>query len=224
MKTMATLSVLSVIVLSGCTSSVHPILTNADFTKDVNLSGTWRQHSQPDTHRNPAPFVIEADGYNRNASYDVVAAGQEFTLQIGRIGDGRYMQFIRSDLMPEKANPFLASLPVYGFARFERKGEELRVYPINDRIIRKLLKNADLPYRNYAPGDMREWCILTAQTSELQTLIRESGKEMFSNSPLVFRRVPPSSDKENEQSHSSKSMVGPVSSGRPIPPTSNESP
>ena len=146
MKTSAILLALAIVALYGCTYSVHPILTDADLTQDVDLSGTWQQQLPSDSNPERKPLVIECDGYHNNTSYDAVRLQEEFTLQIGKVGDGRYLQFIRSDFGTTKDGA-LACLPVYGFARFELKGEELHVFPVNEGNIIKLLKKK-LPQRN----------------------------------------------------------------------------
>jgi hypothetical protein len=189
-------------LLPGCTYSVYPILTDADLTKDLDLSGTWRQDTPPgkDDDKKTAgySFEVAADDTSR---YFVLPEGMdaedELDLRIGKIGDRRFLQFIRSNFPVENGGP-LSGLPVYGFARFETRGDELRVFSIDHRQVRKLLLKNDIPFRVYDQGRMYPWIVLTAQTAELQSLIRDSGGKLFRKSPVTFRRIPSPPEVRNE--------------------------
>ena len=178
----------------GCTLSVHPVLKKADLSQDVDLSGTWKQRQPSSTDPKWQPMVITCQGYDDHSVYDAVyqKGGQEFELQLGKIDSKRYLQFVRSDLTLEKEHPVLSRVPVYGFARFEVKTKnELYVYPlIFDRDVRKVLQREKMPYLDYKPSDMLEWCVITASTAQIQELIRKKGDELFENKPVIFDRVP----------------------------------
>ena len=205
-------------VLPGCTYSVYPILTDADLTKDLDLSGTWRQDTSPGKGGDKKTAVISFEDYSDNTSYYVVSEGSAYELDlcIGKIGDRRLLQFIRSDFSDENGGP-LAGLPVYGFARFETRGDELRVFFIDDQQVRKLLRKKDIPFRVYDQDPMYQWVVLTAQTAELQSLIRESGDELFRKSPITFRRIPSPKNNRNEPAHAPEPADGPVSNAKSSP-------
>ena len=184
--------VVCAIATSGCTFSVHPILTKDDLTKDVDLSGTWERVVPPDAKSSLQPVVVSLDGYDENTSYDAEykQTAQEFELEVGKIGEQRYLQFTRFDLSLQDDAPLLARLPVYGLARFEVQGDELHVFAVDDQAVRKLLKKNDIAFRDYHPTDMLEWCVISEDTTALQKLIREHGDDLFVTQPTVFRRVP----------------------------------
>lgn len=216
-----TLIVVLAIALSGCTFSVHPILKERDLTKDVDLSGTWKQQVPPDAKPEFTPIEVSLEGYDDNSLYDAEYknTAQEFDVRIGRIGDRRVVQFIRSDLLLRNESPVLARLPVYGFARFEMKDKELHLFPVHDQGVRKLLQRNDVAFRNYHPSDMLEWCIISDRTSVLQKLIHDHGDDLFKKTPAVFRRVKKQHDAGNQQSHVAEPAASPISDGESSPPT-----
>ncbi len=182
-----------VAALSGCAFSVQPILTKDDLTRDLDLSGIWTQQPPPDAKPDFEPIKISLEGYDENTSYDAIYqnAKQEFDLRVGKIGEQRYLQFIRTDLLLGDDAPVLAKLPVYGFARFELKGDELHVFPTHTQglqKVHKLLQKHDVAFRDYRSTDMLYWCIITDRTSVLQKLVRDHGDELFQEQPYVFRR------------------------------------
>jgi len=179
------------LALSGCTFSIHPVLTKDDLTKDVDLSGEWERVPPASDTSNSEPYVVVLAGFDSNSAYDAEwkYVAQEFDVRVGKIGDQRILQFIRSDLLLKDDAPVLAKLPVYGFARFELQGNELRVFPVDDRGVRKLLGRQDIAFRDYKPTDMLEWCVISERTSRLQQLIREHGDALFHKEPQRFRRT-----------------------------------
>jgi hypothetical protein len=180
-------------VLSGCTFSIHPVLTKDDLTKDVDLSGQWERVPPPSDKSNSDPYVVVLEGFDSNTAYDAVLKNfdQEFEVRVGKIGDQRILQLVRSDLLLKDDAPVLAKLPVYGFARFELKGDELRVFPVDDQGVRSLLGRQDIAFRDYKPSDMLEWCVISERTSRLQKLIREHCDALFRKEPQQFRRTTP---------------------------------
>lgn len=178
-------------MLSGCTFSVHPILNKQDLTTDVDLTGTWKQQLPADAKPRSSPAVVTLEGFDNNTSYDATYTNhaQDYEVQVGKIGEQRYLQGMRLDLSLKNDSPVLARVPVYSFAKFEIEGDELRIYVVNDRQVRALLKNNDIAFRDYKPSDMLEWCIITERTSRIQDVIREQGDELFQKQPTVFHRV-----------------------------------
>jgi hypothetical protein len=192
MKCLLPLVVL-LIAAPGCTLSVHPVLNDSNLSKDVDLSGTWEQRPPPKNDPKWKPIIVSCSGYKQNSMYDAVYENtqQEFDLRIGRVGDERILQFIRTDLSLKNDSPVLARLPLFCFAKFKvKENGELHVFPlIHDRDVRKLLDKEKIPYRDYEPSNTLEWCIITATTSQLQEFIRKSGDELFQKEPLIFDRV-----------------------------------
>lgn len=181
---------LFVAVASGCTFSVHPILNADDLTTDVDLSGTWRQVDDDGNGDEDQPEHLTLQGFANNSSYDFTSdrMPQEFVLEVGKLGEQRYLQFTRSDLSLADDSPILSGVPVFGFARFELEGDELRVYPIRDQAVGDLLTKHAIPFRIFAPSDMTKWCIITAHTNTLQQFVREHGDQLFAEQPTVLRR------------------------------------
>ena len=184
------LLVLIVAAASGCTFSVHPILNTDDLTTDIDLTGTWKHavaegETEPD---DPEKWTLQ--GFANNSSYDATGnhSPQEFIVDVGRLGEQRYLQFTRSDRSLSDDSPILSGVPVYGFARFELEGDELRVYPIRDQTVGDLLTKHAVPFRIFAPSDMGRWCIITAETRVLQQLIGEQSDLLFATEPTVLRR------------------------------------
>lgn len=180
-----------VALLTGCTFSVHPVLTLENLTSDVNLTGTWERQAPPRQGVPAREIVMSFDGFDNNSSYDAVLKenSQEFEVQVGKIGDERVLQIIRTDLSLKNEAPILARVPVYGFAKFAVKNDVLHVFPVKDQGVRGLLKSNGIAFLNYEPSDMLSWCIITDPTSKVQTLIREHGDQLFLRQPIVFHRV-----------------------------------
>ena len=171
----------------GCTFSVHPILTEADLTTDIDLTGKWELLPPPESKETPRTLVSLA-GYSKNSSYDATVDGkqQRYDLRIGRFGDHRYIQMIQAEA---PFNDGLPIVPVYCFGRFDVVGDELRVFFAVDERVRAILKQKRLPYRELEGTTPMKWLVLTSATAELQALVRDSGDEIFNKTPLVYRRV-----------------------------------
>ena len=66
------------------------------------------------------------------SDYDVVWNGKDFHGQIGKIGDGYYLQLQRTELKPEIA-PLLHAVPVYAIARVNLADDNtLEVFAIDE--------------------------------------------------------------------------------------------
>lgn len=181
------------VMASGCTYSINPILTDADFTTDVDLSGTWESVHKDGKHK---PSTHSITKYFDESLYETTYQGKEFMIEVGKIGDSRYLQFRRADSPPE-APPLLTSLPVYGFAKFEIEGDTLTVYRINDNAAVQLFKEKKIPFIEHEPSDMVRFYVLTQNTPAVQSMLKENEERLFEKY-ATFRRTEVGRDGSND--------------------------
>lgn len=72
---------LSTLLLSGCTYSVHPILLESDRTTDVDLSGTWDQ-TMKDPKKN-GWYTLSAESLSDGSRYSVKFREKDSVAEIG---------------------------------------------------------------------------------------------------------------------------------------------
>ena len=197
-----------ILVLPGCTYSVHPLLTERDLTEDVDLTGKWElqlptpnpktvpnaARSKPEPQR--IPLTLEK--YDKS-TYDFYlseqfakASGDDnwpeaWTLQIGKIGDQTYGQLIPRDHPPQ--HPLFSGIPVYYLGRMELSDncKEVRFYPMLDNESAVLAKREKLPHITYEPSDFVQLTVFTGSSSDLQKMVTSHGKQLFSPRPVVLR-------------------------------------
>ena len=215
MKSLALMTVCSAcIVTSGCTYCLQPVLTDADLTTDVDLSGTWAPVKGNPKRREA--YTFSAAAYSGNSIYEATFQGKEFLLEVGKIGDSRYLQFKRADSAPE-APPLLTSLPVYGFAKFEIEGDTLTAHPINDNAALQLFKDEKIPFVEHEPIDMVRFYVLTQDTAALQTLVKKNDKTLFEEKPIKFHRVKVGQDSEKPDTAGPTAQAGNEDGSAPSP-------
>jgi len=168
----------------GCTYSIHPVLTDADFTTEVDLSGTWTAVTKVPEQRKAYTFSVAEHG--DTSIYEATWRGKEFLLEVGKIGDSRYLQFKRADSPPE-APPLLTSLPVYGFAKFKIEGDTLTAYRFNDNAVVRLFKEKKIPFIEHGPSAMVRFYVLTQDTTALQTMLKENEERLFEEFAIFER-------------------------------------
>ena len=188
--------VLSVLLSTGCTYSVHPILRDSDLTADLDLSGTWELTAQELDRYDLHSFSMQSvdGGANYRGSLD---DGKEFAARIGKLGGQRYFEFSIVEHHAEQP-ALLSSVPVYGIARIETVGDTLRFFPIGYFRAIPIFDKHNIPYRLIERGAAH--CVLTADTATLQKLLTDHSDELFSESAITFARKPadPSSTNATE--------------------------
>jgi hypothetical protein len=173
---------------------VHPILRESDLKNDFDLSGEWElQVKDPKQDESPK---LTVEGFSKGAASqcDISWADKDFVAQIGKIGDDYYVQVQKLELTPE-APPLLTALPVYAIAKIKFTDDKLEVFKIDETRAVPFMKKSKVSFIRYEPGP--EFFVLTEATRSLQDLIRESGGELFSKTPMTFIRT----GKPNEQRH-----------------------
>lgn len=197
-----------VAVLTGCTYSVHPLITERDLIKDVDLSGQWELEWPTPPTAGVQPFQSEAKKHRiplRLQKYDEstydVDLGDEYvetsgrddwpdgwTLQIGKIGDQTYGQLIPRDL---PSDPLLFSgIPVYYLLKLDLsdKDSEVRFSAMLDDDTAVIAKKEKLPHITYEPSGFVELTVFTGSSSDLQTMVSSRGKQLFSPLPIKLYR------------------------------------
>ena len=180
-----TIGALSILLLSGCTYSVHPILLESDQTTDIDLSGTWALKSEPSERSDWCKFSVQSvdGGANYAGATD---DGKRLTGRIGKLGDDRFLQLSIHEQHAETPG-LLSSVPVYVIARFDVVDDELHIFPfVPDRAI-PWFDEHKVPYR--LVDDVRH-CVLTDDTAALQTLLKDHGDKLFSATGFTFTRKP----------------------------------
>lgn len=197
---------LSVLLSSGCTYSVHPILLKSDQTTDIDLSGTWALKPEPTERSDWCRFSMQS--VDRGANYvGAIDGGKRFTARIGKLGADRFLQFS----MAEQKSPesgLLSSVPVYVIARFEVVDDELRIFPVGQNRAIPWFDGHNIHYRLIDTGVRH--CVLTDDTPTLQKLLKDHGDELFAKTGLIFTRKPvvarDDNDARQSELHGGKSL------------------
>ena len=185
--------VLSALLLTGCTYSVHPILRDSDLSTDVDLSGTWTLERQDSDRHDWCRFSMQSvdGGANYRGALD---NGKEFAARIGKLGDQHYFEFSIVEHHAEQP-ALLSSIPVYAIARFETADDTLRVFPLGYSRAIPLFDKHNIPYRLIERGVNH--CVLTADTPTLQNFLIEHSDKLFSESAITFARKPAETSRLN---------------------------
>ncbi|MDA9856687.1 hypothetical protein N9D23_01080 [Rubripirellula sp.] len=184
-------------LLTGCTASIHPLLTEADLVEQEDLSGRWELEIVGSNQGNEKEhLLLEFEKYD-TSTYDVFlrsAANKEnsqlpeaWTLQVGVIKGQRFAQVIPRDL--PVGPPLAKGIPVYVFGRVEFGTNEIKFYGLLDTRCAALADQAKLQHMTYEPSDMVELTVFTMPTEELQKIVIEHGDKMFKAKPVILRRV-----------------------------------
>jgi hypothetical protein len=184
--------------LTGCTYSVHPLLTEKELADDINISGRWQLEISGRDEKKKERLSLELDKYD-NSTYDVyldenfvkenAEKGQEYpdawTLQLGRVQGQLYGQMIPRDEPAEP--PLLNGIPVYIFFRVEVAKNEL--FPMLDNRSAAIAEREKLRHIMYPVSDFVELTVFTGNSAELQEMMIKHGKHLFKPQPVVLRRV-----------------------------------
>ncbi|QDV31556.1 hypothetical protein Spb1_35010 [Planctopirus ephydatiae] len=202
------------LAIVGCSSSVHPILTDTDLVHDTDLNGTWRQIDITDEQNLQYEFTLA--GYDRNGRYNMtllnlkedersrarsVQNGEEslpteFEAAIGKLGEQRFLQVRRSESITGGPS-FLEGVVTYTFAKFELHDDVLHVFTIDDLALEKLLAQTMMAHLKHKPSDLVPNIVITESTSRVQEFLKQHHQTVFHSKPVKFRRI---SAKSEEQS------------------------
>lgn len=209
-NSIAGLILLPLLVASaGCTYTVHPLLKKQDLTGDVDLSGRWKMEltgsetqvaaGQGDGRGQKQQIPLTLEKHDRS-TYDVyldeqfqkeVGKGnwpEAWTLQIGKVGNETYGQLIPRESRP--GPPLFSGVPVYYLMRIELSDDtrEVRFHPMLDNASDALAEYEKLPHITHEPSVFVRLTVFTGNSSDLQKMVTEHGKTLFSPRPVVLRR------------------------------------
>ncbi len=188
-----------VVCLSGCTGSVHPLLTEDELVEEMDLSGKWEMELVgPKKEKQLVPVELEkydTSTYDMYLRVEQVAKKKQdtqdfpdvWTLQIGKIDGKTFAQMIPSD--PQLGPMLSKGIPVYIFGRLEVETDTMKFYPPADAKCAALVGREKLQHMTYELSDIVEVTILTMSTEKLQKVIAKHGKEMFNPKPIYLRRI-----------------------------------
>jgi hypothetical protein len=186
--------------LTGCTGSVHPLLTEKDLLEDSDLSGEWILEI-PDKDNNVQRVPIELDGYD-SSTYDLLlpeewvksqrekkTRGPEWpdawTFQIGKIEDQLYGQLIPRDL--PTGPPVAFGIPIYWFGQVTLRDDTIEFTPVRDDWA-AVAEREKLPHIKYEPSSFVEMTVFTMPTDELQDAVKKHGDVLFRSRAMVLRK------------------------------------
>ena len=188
---------------TGCTYSVHPLLTDAELVDVFDLTGKWELELVGPNGEQKQKIPLELDHYEKG-TYDLSGlehlngpqdsqANEDipdlWTLKIGKIGDDHYAQFIPLDRPIEP--PLFSGIPVHYFGRVELSEKEIKFHPFVDTDCMQLAKEKKLRHIQYEPSDQVHVTVFTMSTKELQQLVKEHGKKIFAEKSLSIKKVGP---------------------------------
>jgi hypothetical protein len=183
------------VVTTGCTNTVHPLLTDEDLISDVDLTGRWEVVQSKDGDQ--APSVIECTADKKHKLYDVSfenfrkpgSDDDAYVMKVGRIADKTYVQLTRLE-MPADGPPLLDTVPIYTIARIEVHGDKVNLFPIDEQKRTELIKSEKLPHVEYLMSDLgKPFVVFTMTTAELQQLVQKHGDTLFQVKPVVLSRI-----------------------------------
>ena len=232
MRPIRLLGILCLAIAGCCSSSVHPILTDADLIRDVDLNGTWRQIDVPEKQGPPYEFTLS--GWDGNSRYDMTlltfqedeqsrlerekkggkAIPVEYEVAIGKLGKHRFLQARRSESITGGPS-FFEGVVTYTFAKFELRDDALLVYTLDEVGLEKLLPKSTMAHLKHKPSDLASNIVITESTPRVQEFVKQNHQTVFRSEPVKFRRLPAKSD---EQSHPPEPASRTESSGKSSPP------
>ena len=193
------------LAIAGCSSSVHPLLTDADFAHDLQLKGTWAQIDPPEIKLRIPRFKCEE--FDNNSGYDVALIPEdkadpteergnkiprEYEMRIGKLSGNYYLQLARSEQI-SSGPAFFEGVVTYTWAKVSLDDEVLKIYPVDDGALERLLPKSGLAHLMHKPSDFARNIVITESTAKLQAFFAKHHEEVFSKTPLTFRRKAESS-------------------------------
>jgi len=180
---------LAVALLTGCvTLSVYPYYTTKDLEFDQTLLGTWTETDKADT--NPQTWLFEQ--INRGCYRLTITDADEKTGFDARLFRLTGQSFL--DCLTCKQDDF--STPCHVLLRVNRLQPTLELRPLDYDWVRKLIKSEPKTIRHTllqeatGPGDSPNGFGLTADTAELQKLVRKhlATREAWGEAMTLKRR------------------------------------
>ena len=191
-----------VCLMSGCTASVHPLLTSKELLEDSDLSGSWELvSSRPGSEKDRVllrfekhdPSTYDVHLLSREADSEALECKRRagwpdaWTLQVGRIDERLFAQMRPRDL--PIGPPLIHGIPVYVFGCIELEPDTIRYFALNDPNCASLAEKANLQHIRYEPSDFVELTVFTMSTKELQKAVISHATEAFNAEPFVLRRI-----------------------------------
>ena len=189
-----------VLAISGCSSSVHPLLTDTNLVHNIDLNGTWTQTGPPDTKLQIPRFTCK--GFDDNSGYDVTLhpaatansttnrgkkIPREYELRIGKLGHHYYLQLSRSEQI-SGGPAFFEGVVTYTWAKVALDDSVLTIFPVDDQALEDLLPQSGLAYLMHKPSDFARNIVITESTAKLQAFVAKHQAILFSKTPLTFAR------------------------------------
>lgn len=170
-----------VLLNAGCTSSAYPL--TGEPTEVLDLSGSWSR--TPEAGLGPPQIVV--NGSKANSRYTASVGKKEMTLSVMTIGTNFYVNAkLRFDGHDDEGEAGLPTLliPLNLFARVELYGDELHVFPIDEKSSRGFLTRHKVAYIETE----RCFHVLTVSSDMLRDLVAEHGNTLFTTSPTKYVR------------------------------------
>ena len=172
-------------MMAGCVPSLHPLYTGKDLAFDPALLGAWQTKDAKD--RQTWEFKP-----NEHSGYTLVhtekGEARPFTVHLLALGGERFLDLYPDEL--EITNTFYAAflVPVHMFARVRRKDDIFEIRFLSDDWLKKSIQSKSL---RIAHEKLKDFILLTAPTSDLQSMIRGALAEPKAFPEAVeLRRVP----------------------------------
>lgn len=190
--------------LTGCTGSVHPLLTEKDLFENTDLSGKWiLEIPGEDDKKQKIPIALDRHRHE-TSTYDLTISeellqGQaikktkgpewpeEWTFQIGKIDGQLYGQLIPREL--PTGPPVAFGIPVYWLGKVKLSKDNVEFLPLRDDRASVAVR-ANLPHVKYGrPLNFVEMTVFTMPTADLQKMVTMHGNLLFHSRGLVLRRL-----------------------------------
>jgi hypothetical protein len=194
------------LLLPGCTYSVHPLLTENELADDIDLSGTWHLEfpaAKPDaeekgvptgnstTNKKHAPVTVTLDKWDKS-TYDMMLGEngdklvdrkkyplypETWKLQIGRVDGELYAQIMPQDNL--SGPPILSGIPVYTFGRIEVEKDRIQFFALQDNNSAVLAEQHKLPHVTHSPSEGIDLTIFTGSPKKLRKMVATHGNLLF---------------------------------------------
>lgn len=182
------LATLTVLLLTACVPSVHPLYTERDLVQDPALVGSWTNISSSDhwafeVAKGKSYQLVQTDGNGQVAV---------FNAHLLKLDGVLFLDVQVTDLKggEDKLNEIaqLTLIPGHLFFKVSELGQNLKLTVINPDWLGKLLEKSPKALAHVKTDDM---FALTASTKELQRFFRKHLKnpEMFSDDPIDLKRA-----------------------------------
>ena len=189
-----------VLMISGCSSSVHPLLTDTNFVNKLDLNGTWTQTGLTETKLRIPRFTCVA--FDDKSGYEVTLHPDhkgnpipdrgkkmplEYEMRIGKLGNNYYLQLSRSKQISGGPS-FFEGVVNYTWAKVSLEDNVLKIYPVDDQVLEEMLPKSGLAHLMHKPSDFARNIVITESTAKLQAFLVKHQATLFSKTALTFSR------------------------------------